>query len=66
MPNGVLPDPVARAIEGLMEQVSRLQGRVAMLEGELNGKVASVVPDSGSGTVGTGQDEARRTDIAAQ
>jgi serine O-acetyltransferase len=66
MPNGVLPDPVARAIEGLMEQVSRLQGRVAMLEGELNGKVVSAVPDNGSGTVEIGQDEARRTDIAAQ
>ncbi|HEY1386457.1 MAG TPA: serine O-acetyltransferase [Dongiaceae bacterium] len=66
MPNGVLPDPVSRAIEGLMEQVSRLQARVAMLEGELNGKVVSAVPENGSGTVETGQDEARRTDIAAQ
>jgi serine O-acetyltransferase len=66
MPNGALPDPVARAIEGLMEQVSRLQGRVAMLEGELNGKVVSAAPEHESGTVETGKDEARRTDIAAQ
>ncbi|HWA48124.1 MAG TPA: serine O-acetyltransferase [Dongiaceae bacterium] len=37
LPAGSLPDPVARAIEGLMDQVSRLQARVGMLEGELNG-----------------------------
>src|SRR5262245_49952045 len=61
MPNGELPDPVTRAIEGRMEQGSRLQKRVAMLEGELNGKVVSAAPEPGSGTVETGKDEARRT-----
>ncbi len=34
LPNGGLPDPVTRAIEGLMDQISRLQGRIAALEGE--------------------------------
>jgi serine O-acetyltransferase len=34
LPNGGLPDPVTRAIEGLMDQVSRLQGRIEALEGE--------------------------------
>jgi len=33
-PMGDLPDPVARAIEGLMEQVSILQARVEQLEGQ--------------------------------
>lgn len=33
-PMGDLPDPVARAIEGLMEQVSVLQARVDQLEGQ--------------------------------
>jgi len=37
LPSGALPDPVARAIEGLMDQVARLQARVGVLEGELNG-----------------------------
>jgi serine O-acetyltransferase len=32
LPNGGLPDPVTRAIEGLMEQISRLQGRIVALE----------------------------------
>lgn len=40
LPSGALPDPVARAIEGLMDQVSRLQARVGMLESELNGAVS--------------------------
>ncbi|MGH6912262.1 MAG: hypothetical protein ACREH3_00970, partial [Geminicoccales bacterium] len=37
-PMGDLPDPVARAIEGLMEQVSVLQARVDQLEGQAKGK----------------------------
>jgi serine O-acetyltransferase len=38
MPGRELPDPVARAIDGLLDQISRLQGRVAALEAEkLNG-----------------------------
>ncbi|MEZ5831410.1 MAG: serine O-acetyltransferase [Dongiaceae bacterium] len=67
LPNGVLPDPVARAIEGLMDQVTRLQGRVAMLEGELNGKVVRAASDTGSDSaVGSGTEEARRSDFAAE
>ena len=31
-PTGDLPDPVARAIEGLMEEVSRLRARIVELE----------------------------------
>ena len=48
LPSGALPDPVARAIEGLLDQVTRLQARVAMLEGEVNG----------SGVNGTGLNDA--------
>ena len=33
-PTGDMPDPVARAIEGLMDEVSRLRARVADLEAE--------------------------------
>jgi serine O-acetyltransferase len=66
LPNGVLPDPVARAIEGLVDQVTRLQGRVALLEGELNGKVVRPAPENGAERIpGTG-DEARRSDVAAE
>jgi serine O-acetyltransferase len=64
LPNGVLPDPVARAIEGLMDQVNRLQARVAMLEGELNGKV--VRPGPAERISESGTDEARRSDFAAE
>src|SRR5689334_1358818 len=39
LPNGVLPDPVSRAIESLIEQVNRLQGRIAVPEGEFNGRM---------------------------
>ncbi|WP_119302083.1 serine O-acetyltransferase [Dongia deserti] len=63
LPNGVLPDPVARAIESLIEQVNRLQGRVAMLEGELNGKVVQPGADT---RLGAESDEARRSDVAAE
>jgi serine O-acetyltransferase len=67
LPNGVLPDPVARAIEGLVDQVNRLQGRIALLEGELNGKVVRPVADNGADTrLGAESDEARRSDVAAQ
>ncbi|HEU4827248.1 MAG TPA: serine O-acetyltransferase [Dongiaceae bacterium] len=66
LPNGVLPDPVARAIEGLVDQVTRLQGRVALLEGELNGNVVRPAPENGAERIpGTG-DEARRSDVAAE
>lgn len=41
-PMGDLPDPVARAIEGLMDQVSVLQARVEQLEGRANNEGGSV------------------------
>ena len=67
LPNGVLPDPVARAIEGLVDQVNRLQGRIALLEGELNGKVVRPAADNGADTrLGAESDEARRSDVAAE
>jgi serine O-acetyltransferase len=31
-PTGEIPDPVARAIDGLLDQVSRLQARIDQLE----------------------------------
>jgi serine O-acetyltransferase len=66
LPNGVLPDPVARAIEGLVDQVTRLQGRVALLEGELYGTVIRAAPENGAERIpGTG-DEAKRSDVAAE
>jgi len=34
IPGRQLPDPVARAIDGLLDQISRLQARVAVLEAE--------------------------------
>jgi serine O-acetyltransferase len=34
-PTGEMPDPVARAIDGLLDQVSRLQGRIDHLESQL-------------------------------
>lgn len=70
LPNGVLPDPVARAIESLIDQVNRLQGRIALLEGELNGKVVRSVDNGAETSPGTGSDtgsdEARRSDFAAE
>ena len=67
LPNGVLPDPVTRAIEGLMDQVSRLQARIAVLEGELNGKAAHSGSENGANTeLGADSDEASRSDVAAE
>lgn len=67
LPNGVLPDPVARAIEGLMDQVARLQARIGVLEGELNGKAVRPGSENGSDTVvEASKDEARRSDFAAE
>jgi serine O-acetyltransferase len=42
MPLGDLPDPVARAIEGLMEQVSVLQARIEQLERQVTEKAPPV------------------------
>ena len=61
MPNGALPDPVARAIEGLTDQIGRLQARIGMLEGELNARALS----AGNGTA-KNSDEANRPDVAAE
>ena len=61
MPNGALPDPVARAIEGLTDQIGRLQARIGMLEGELNARALS----AGNGTAKS-SDEANRPDVAAE
>jgi serine O-acetyltransferase len=71
LPNGVLPDPVARAIESLIDQVNRLQGRVALLEGELNGKAVRASGDNGGAENGAdkglgAETEARRSDFAAE
>jgi serine O-acetyltransferase len=41
-PMGDVPDPAARAIEGLMDRVSLLQARVEQLEGQLKERGASV------------------------
>ena len=41
LPNGGLPDPVTRAIDGLLDQVSRLQGRIAALEEDLDKKAGN-------------------------
>ncbi len=35
IPTNDLPDPVARAIDGLLDQISRLQARVSVLESEV-------------------------------
>lgn len=35
LPTQDLPDPVARAIEGLLDQISRLQARITVLESEV-------------------------------
>lgn len=49
LPAGSLPDPVARALEGLTEQVARLQARISMLEGEVNGAANGAVARPASG-----------------
>jgi hypothetical protein len=35
IPGRELPDPVSRALDGLLDQISRLQARVGTLEGEV-------------------------------
>jgi serine O-acetyltransferase len=37
-PTGEIPDPVARAIDGLLDQVSRLQARIDHLEGRVENR----------------------------
>jgi serine O-acetyltransferase len=45
IPGRELPDPVARAIDGLLDQISRLQARVGALEAELqNGAAMNGAP----------------------
>jgi serine O-acetyltransferase len=47
IPGRELPDPVARAIDGLLDHISRLQARVAALEAEKN---LNGVHTNGNGT----------------
>lgn len=53
-PTGDIPDPVARAIDGLLEEVSRLRARVADLEGreEDRSSVEKVGVDASKGEEG--------------
>ncbi len=46
LPTQDLPDPVARAIEGLLDQISRLQARITVLETEVEGRAASAAPNA--------------------
>jgi len=43
-PIGEIPDPVARAIDGLLDQVSRLKGRIDQLEGQLTQRDGELAP----------------------
>ena len=45
-PTGQIPDPVARAIDGLLDQVSRLKGRIDQLEGQLTQRDGQPAPDN--------------------
>lgn len=55
IPGRQLPDPVARAIDGLLDQISRLQARVAALEAEkLNG---AHVNGNGASELSNGHDD---------
>lgn len=62
MPSGGLPDPVARAIEGLLDQVSSLQARLAVLETEAkhgaNGQVVNGTEDGAAEHGEAANDEA--------
>ena len=61
----VNPSPLI-AID-LIDQVNRLQGRVAMLEGELNGKAVQPGAENGAEKrLGADGDEASRSEVAAE
>ena len=49
IPTQDLPDPVARAIEGLLEQMTRMQGRITALESELDGFAAGTAGKAADG-----------------
>jgi hypothetical protein len=50
-----------------MDQVSRLQARIAVLEGELNNAAARSQAENGADTrLGAVSDEASRSDVAAE
>ena len=55
VPGRDLPDPVSRAMDALLDQISRLQARVAALESEqhTNGAHANGAPVNGNGVNGT-------------
>jgi serine O-acetyltransferase len=55
-----LPDPVARAIEGLLDQISRLQGRITALEGERESIAAGAASTAGNGQDSAGNGNERR------
>lgn len=57
-PVGDLPDPVARALEGLMDEVTRLRGRLDELENVVEEKGEST---AGPRTVGTSSEERKAT-----
>jgi len=48
-PTGEIPDPVARAIDGLLDQVSRLQARIDHLESQRHGRDAPDLPGEPDG-----------------
>lgn len=60
IPTQDLPDPIARAIEGLLEQISRLQGRISVLENELDTFAAGT---SGAASL---ESSAAKTDTGAE
>lgn len=61
LPTQDLPDPVARAIEGLLDQISRLQSRIAALESDHDGFAAGTAgqPTDGNGHEAAGADVRR-------
>jgi serine O-acetyltransferase len=50
IPGRELPDPVSRALDGLLEQISRLQARVTALESEVEAGAAAHGMSNGNGT----------------
>jgi serine O-acetyltransferase len=61
IPTQDLPDPVARALEGLLDQISRLQARVGLLESELEtfaaGTAGAGAGDFSKTQTGTGDEQ---------
>jgi serine O-acetyltransferase len=51
VPGRELPDPVQRALDGLLDQISRLQARVGTLEAELQARDAHHLNGNGASPV---------------